>query len=345
MLNLALVALLSGSLLTGSTDDDCKKERTCDKEQTQATVEFSDVERSIIITERSLDDERSIVNDTYAFGRSARSSPIKLWLEYAMGGVDNIYDQSGNELPLPFGAGTGEVNATRLSGGLQFNVVNTSSFAFGVGGEVTVAKDKFESVGGGGASVESSFGLQNVKIFGSVRGRVAGIHGGYILDLADDPTESNPVTTTDMRDAIVVGADFDYPSERYRLFGGVDAYLLQDPDVSTSERGGETPAGADEDDTRIMIATMGAGLRFAVFELGAALIIRAQLDQGLDGFSGGHHGSIAPYLKVSPASLPVSLFVKGAVLSEYTDYGYAIGGGNDIQAGLGFTAGLTVGFE
>ena len=41
----------------------------------------------------------------------------------------------------------------------------------------------------------------------------------------------------------------------------------------------------------------------------------------------------------------MSLFVKGAVLDEYTDLGYALGGANDIKPSIGFTAGLTLGFN
>lgn len=323
MLNLALVALLSGSLLTGSTDDDCKKDQTCEQDQVEATVGLSD-------------DERPIVNDSYAYGRTAASAPVKLWVEYAMGGVDQVYLPNGSEVDLnAVSAGAQELNARRLAVGLQLNVVNTSSFSFGVGGELSVAKDEIETL-----SAESAFGMQNVKIFGVARGRVAGIHGGYILDLADEPTDEEPLSTTDLRDAIFFGADFDYPSDNFRLFGGADVFMLQDPDAELVE--GEAVA---DDDTNIMIATMGAGLRFSIFELGAALIIRSRIGNGLINDSGNHHGSVAPYLRISPPSLPVSAFIKGAVANEYTDYGYAIGGGNEFKAGLGFTAGLSIGFE
>ena len=55
-------------------------------------------------------------------------------------------------------------------------------------------------------------------------------------------------------------------------------------------------------------------------------------------------GSIAPYLRLSPRRLPVSIFVKGAVLNEYADYGYGLGGRGQPFTTTGFTVGATVGF-
>ena len=91
--------------------------------------------------------------------------------------------------------------------------------------------------------------------------------------------------------------------------------------------------------------TMGAGIRFSVFEIGAALLLRAQEDSGISNDSGASAGTIAPYLRISPPSLPVSIYVQGAVAREYADYGYNLGGGNDIVSGFGFTVGLSIGFE
>jgi hypothetical protein len=157
------------------------------------------------------------------------------------------------------------------------------------------------------------------------------------------------LANSDGRDAIFFGGDFDYPSERFRLFGGVDYFMLQDATVAG-------PAGdvTVDDDSYILLFNMGAGLRFSVFELGAAAILRTRTNNPggdrlniVDGANatGSHAGTIAPYLKISPPSIPVSLFVQGAVMDQYEDYGYAIGGGNDIKPSIGFTAGLTIGFE
>ena len=337
MLNLALVALLSGSLFA-APDGDCKKERTCERDQAAVALEATY-------------DTRSIISDTYAFGRAAHSAPIKLWVEYGRGSVEEFYTEGGTVVTNPGGA---KVVGQRVAVGVQLNVVNFSTLKFGVGGELGVAQDK-ASIGGTTVS-ESSFGLQGAKIFGMLRGRVMGIHGGYLLDLADAPTVDNTRASSDQRDAIFFGADFDYPSEHFRLFGAVDYIMPQSGDVvsvSAEAGAGETPGGTntftDDAKNNILLFTGGAGVRFSVFELGAAIILRAQDERGRINASGtpngGHAGTIAPYLRISPPSLPMSLYVKGAVIEEYADYGYNLGGGNDLVSGFGFTAGLSIGFE
>ena len=332
MLNLALVALLSGSLFA-APDGDCKKERTCERDQAPIALEATA-------------DTRSITGDTYAFGRPADSAPIKLWVEFGRGTTEEIYLPDGTELP------TGsKVTGLRGAVGVQLNVVNTSSFKFGVGGQLNIASDEITS--GGATVAESGFGLQGAKIYGMLRGRVVGVHGGYFLDLASDPDASNPITASDGRDVIFFGADFDYPSERFRLFGGLDYYMPQEGDIvvfqGEASAGGETPGGTGtftlEASDNILMFTMGAGVRFSVFEIGAALLLRAQEDSGVFNASGSSAGTIAPYLRISPPSLPVSIYVQGAVAREYADYGYNLGGGNDVVSGFGATVGLTIGFE
>ncbi len=339
MLNLALVALLSGSLFA-APDGDCKKERTCERDQAAVALEATD-------------DTRSIISDTYAFGRAAHSAPIKLWAEYGRGSVEEFYTEAGTVTTNPGGA---KVVGQRVSVGVQLNVINLSSFKFGVGGQLDIAQNRTKI--GDATVVETAFGLQNAKLFGMLRGRVMGIHGGYILDLADEPTLERPEASSDQRDAIFFGVDFDYPSERFRLFGAVDYIMPRSGDVVVSAAAGGDGEGdpppppdtfTDDTSDNILLFTGGAGIRFSVFELGAAVILRAQDARGRINASGvpngGHAGTIAPYLRISPPSLPVSLYVKGAVLEEYADYGYNLGGGNDLVSGFGYTVGLSIGFE
>ena len=120
MPNLALIALLSGSLFA-APDGDCKKERTCERDQAPVALEATN-------------DTRSIVGDTYAFGRAADSAPIKLWVEFGRGTTEEIYHPNGTEIPT----GT-KVTGMRGAVGVQLNVVNTSSFKFGVGGQLNIA--------------------------------------------------------------------------------------------------------------------------------------------------------------------------------------------------------------
>jgi len=377
MLNLALVGLLTGSLVTGLPDGG---DRDRDRSPATPAAEQTDVPQVRLGLAPTPDPlleaagPRSIIADTYALGRAADSAPIKIWAEFGYGEVEGIYDRQGNESNgFIIGEGSaletpGEIIAKRISVGAQVNLLNFPMFKFGVGAVLNIAQNEFNADNAGdplGAGLESEFGLQNVKVFGLLRGRVIGIHGGYIFDLAADqtfgpgPTPTN-LTTTDGRNAINIGADFDYPSERFRLFGGIDYFMLENGDpavgVVPGFPGSTYPDGEfDHDD--ILHFTMGAGLRFSIFELGAALHIRTQYKTGPDSptallggnvvriTSGGHIGSVSPYLRVSPGFIPASLYIRGGVLSEYDEYGYPIGGHNDLKPGLGFTAGLSVGFN
>ena len=60
--------------------------------------------------------------------------------------------------------------------------------------------------------------------------------------------------------------------------------------------------------------------------------------------TGGHHGSIVPYLIVRPPNLPVALSVRGAVTNQFGDYGFSVGGANDFVTREGFTVALSYGF-
>ena len=155
------------------------------------------------------------------------------------------------------------------------------------------------------------------------------------------------LSNSDGRDAINVGLDFDYPSERFRLFGGVDYYALQG--IEDDENTAEDESALDGDD--IINFMFGGGVKFSVVEIGASAQIQTRHSNptvgsiGTVSGIGGHAGTISPYIRISPPSLPVSIFAKGAVQEEYTEFGYAIGGSNSVKPSIGFTAGLTLGFN
>ena len=117
-------------------------------------------------------------------------------------------------------------------------------FKLGAGAQLGLARNEFQ-IGAeanddplnfieDGDSIESEFGLQNVKVYGIARGRVLGVHGGYMFDLGEDRefrSITRPIgpggtdvtfnvpsslSTSDGRDAIFFGADFDVPSDRIR---------------------------------------------------------------------------------------------------------------------------------
>ncbi|MEO1727167.1 MAG: hypothetical protein AAFR95_09065, partial [Bacteroidota bacterium] len=126
--------------------------------------------------------------------------------------------------------------------------------------------------------------------------------------------------------------------------------------------GGVVEVGAEDLDgiNDLLVFKAGLGFRVSFFEIGAALQLRTQLDETFvsDGFasaslatatptpaSGGHQGSILPYLIIRPPNFPAALSLKGGVQNEYADYGLSLGGANDFKTNFGFTATLSIGFD
>ena len=389
MLHVALVGLLAGSLalgpVTGDGDDDDKKNPDSPRTAENATPG--------VFETAPAQDPDAITADTYALGIPSDAAFLKFWASYAYGQADATWDVNGETIDLTVADRPGEITSQRINVGAQVNALNLPAFKVGAGALLTVAKNSYEATGAAGqivnapGDVESDFEPQGLKVFGVARGRVVGVHGGYIFDFgserefgeqarantplgelplsinADGVIQPSPLvagvpgfqplllptslSSSDGRDAITFGADFDYPSEMWRLFGGIDYFMLQQ-----SEDDPGTPADeALVDDDDLVNFMFGGGVRFSIVEIGAALQIQTRYsnpvvaDVGTTEGIGSHAGTIAPYLRISPPNLPASIFIKGAVQEEYTEFGYAIGGANSVKPKIGFTAGLSVGFE
>lgn len=370
MTNVLLSGLLAGTFALGGPAGDAPASPSLDAPSDSVyTAAFTpapaDVSGGVFAQDEEAATPRSITQDTYAFGVPSDVAPIKLWVTYGYGKVNDAWGTNGEDQELQIARTNGDILTQRITVGGQINFVSLPAFKFGGGAQLGLAKNKFELDDNPGAGalladdIESSFGLQNVKVFGSARGRVVGLHGGYIFDLGDEREFSEPIAelggarlptelaTSSGRDAIFFGADFDVPSENFRLFGGIDYYMLQDADDDENTTFRED-AYPDDD---ILNMLLGAGVKVSFFELGAALQIQTRLNNptvlnlGNTPGIGSHAGTVAPYLRITPPSFPAAFFVKGAVLDEYTEFGYPIGGANSIKPSIGFTAGLTVGFD
>lgn len=337
MLHLALAALLAGTPSNPATD------RPADPVADRPAA----TEAPIGIVRKAA--EEAPINDTYAFGRQ-EVTPLKFWVAYAWGRSDERYNAAGDQVGLgPTAAPNAieRITVQRAFVGAQADFLNLERFRVGVGAQLALASDDLTAgspAPPGITDQSTGFGLQNLKLFAHARGEVLGLHAGYILDLGADPADGDPTFTSvsDRRDAIFVGASFDYPSERFRLFAGLDYFMTQ-------ENADLGPAGTETAD--LIVFNAGAGVRFAWVELGAAAILHASLGPAVAGGQGqpsltgaGHQGSIAPYLRLSPPGLPVSLSVRGAVNTEYADYGYSIGGARKPVTQQGFTVAATFGF-
>ncbi|GAB5534737.1 MAG: hypothetical protein Rubg2KO_09860 [Rubricoccaceae bacterium] len=365
MLNVALVGLLAGSLLTGPVtgpDDGDDKDKNNKKAQTEDTS----VPTPGVFDEGSSEDpERSIVSDTYAFGFPSDAAPIKFWASYAFGNAKEIWNAEGDSRELSIAGTNGNIESQRIVVGAQINAVNFPAVKLGVGGELRVAQNKYKLDDASPNPVDlpselsSGYKLQNGKVYATARGRVLGAHAGMMFDLGNEQEFTDPIpalgglalpvdlSNSDGDNAIFVGLNFDYPSERVRLFGGIDYYHLQD----TDEEGDGTQDDLVENSNYLNF-TFGGGVKFSAVEVGAALnlvnrffapTVSPQI--GTAANLGGHAGTVSPYIRISPQSLPASIFVQGGVLDEYNTYGYAIGGANSIKPAIGFTAGVSIGFE
>ena len=328
MLHLALAALLAGTPITGGPGGD------------KADAQDPDPIENILVDRSSDEGEDDPINDTYALGRTDRI-PVKLWLGYSRAKDDEAYNSNGDEVDLVAVTGFNEATAQRAFVGAQINVINFTNFSIGAGGQLVAAQNEVDTAAG---QFDSGFTLQNAKVYGIVRGRTLGVHGGMMFDLGPDEdllTELIPdgdYTNSDQVNAWFVGANFDYPAETFRLFAGID-YFNRDElaDMQTD--------GAIEDD-ELIVFNAGAGVRISWVEIGAAALLRTNLaiNRLMLPTGGGHQGSVAPYLILSPPSLPIAISVKGAVLSEYADYGYSLGGAGDLKTTSGFTVTASLGF-
>ena len=373
MLNLALVGLLAGSLTLGGPDGDDKnknRDKAAPVQEEGQSVFTQYAAPAAAPTART-------IQDTYAAGRQNEMSPLRIWASYAYGEAEGRWDTAGETAEIQVGAvrqagldGTeGDIVSQRANVGAEIGLpVNLFGFGLSAGANLTLAKNEFQvgiqqgTPGLVTQDLESSFGLQGLKVYGKARAGAVGLHGGYVFDFGDEPEYGSvsipgtpisvPVNSTlsqsDERDAINIGADFDYPSERFRLFGGVDYYDIQgredDPNTISVN---ENLVGDDADLINWMF---GLGVRFGIAELGAALQIQSRIASELSAFGpnprvGGSAGTIAPYLKLSPPQIPASIFIKGAVQNEYTEYGLGLGGSNSIKPSIGGTIGISFGFD
>ena len=381
MLNVALVGLLAGTLAVGGGDS--KNPQAADKPAADTAVPgiftpSAGAALSPVETPRT-------VQDTYAFGIADRNFPVRLWADYARGDAKDTYNSGGDTQALQIGFTDGKIVSQRAMFGAELGLpVGLFGFGLSVGGQLTLAKNEFQvsetqipgnqpprigpfPLPAGGLiadDLESSFGLQKAKVYGAAQAGAIGIHGGYIFDLGNE-REFGPapgligtaagvlipttLSTSDGRNAAFFGADFDYPARGFRLFGGVDYYKIEA--LPASARTATAPAQVEVRGDDVANALFGAGVRLSILEIGAALQVQTRFngptvsDIGTVSGIGGHAVTVSPYLRLSPPQIPVSIFAKGAVHNEYTEFGYALAGGNSVRSNLGFTVGLTVGFQ
>ena len=246
------------------------------------------------------------------------------------------------------------------------------------GDGATIQFDEFDS----GFALQSVkvFGVIEGKTLGLHGGYVFDLGPEAERDATNNFTGA---TNSYEQDAWFAGASFDLPADWVRIFGGIDYYGLQEGNsvndgvqtIINGVTGNSSIADVAVDEGNDLIFfNFGLGFQLSFFEVGASAILRTQLQrtaaadelyaaavfpgalsadyqtQVRQRFAstpyptGGHQGSIVPYLIVRPPNLPVALSVRGAVTNQFGDYGFSVGGANDFVTREGFTVALSYGF-
>lgn len=307
MLHLALAALLAGSFGTAALDG-------------PGDADKPDTPKTEVVVGLNADDVT--LTDTYAYSFDQEDF-LNAWAGFGWGRVDGIYLPDGSTTNVP------QATAMRAFLGAHANLVRMGGLTIGLGGQLMVGSEDIEGIG------EASFGLHSAKAYLQVAGPVLGVHAGYAHDF-DSGGDTDPVHISDGISAWFVGFTFDHQPDWLRVFGGTEMYRFIDFPGHD---------GTGWDSPSLLVFNLGAGVQFAWVELGVNGYWRTNLVQARAPVVGGgsHQRGIAPYLNLSPDFLPVGLSIRGAVFGDYADYGFSIGGAQDLETQMGFTVALTFG--
>lgn len=311
MLHLALAALLAGSPGTAAIAAPADGEK--DVPQTEAAVGLA------------VSQGEEPLSFTYGHGHPDPTPFLNVWAGFGWSSIDHFYhyDDHTHE--------TAQTTLMRGFLGAQANLFTLGATTrFSVGGQLMLGSTDIAEVG------SSGWGMHSALIYAQLRGRALGMHVGYVFDLHDpDPGEPR---IGPGQDAFLIGVSYDYQPAWLRTFGGIDLFRFVNHDIPFEGAGWEDPS--------LLVFTLGAGVSLGDWaELGVASLWRANLvvsqwDRGVN--QGGMQHSLAPYLNLTPAFLPVGISVRGGFFGDYADYGFSTMGRLDIVTSQGFTVGVNL---
>jgi hypothetical protein len=265
----------------------------------------------------------------------------KAWMSLGYGTSSQIYDTDGNAQDL-----NGSYNTLNIHLGGVYDVFSIPAMLSFFGG-ADVGLEQLSFSPDTGSSVSSGFSPQNITFFVGAKGLFFKGMVGFLLDIGPKPdpeTEPDKEPNTDQQNAIMIGLSGMLPNPIISLAGGISYFLTLETEKKVfvpSPTPGYQTMKYDEGD--IFALWVKGGYKFGLGEAGLKVIYRMRTAIKVEGNevtdSDGNHLSIIPYVVVSPPMLPVSFFLKGAVMDEYLPYGFSVMGKNSPVTRVGLTLG------
>lgn len=262
----------------------------------------------------------------------------RMWLNFGWARVTSEFNSDGDRVDIePVPGVDGDVTSLALNVGGLYTFYRIGDMNLNAGINFAMANRTLNIGEPVDTDLSSGFSPQNLTIFGEIERPIYSLRLGYLADLGPEAEDDGDYENTDRQSAIQFGASAQHWAGDLRVFGGAD-YFLTFPRELTDE--------VDFDAGDVINLNLGAGWNWGSGELGLALLYRIRTEGSTDPevpgveFENGWALSAVPYVNYSPLGSNYQVFLKGALQSEYQDYGFALAGKNDIAPRLGFTLGV-----
>ena len=294
--------------------------------------------------------------------RNLVSSGAQVWVSFGYGYTERYFDNDSDlqDLGAVSVPGVGDLDtearltSTIVHVGGSYDVSQIGDMNVSLGADLGLAQRGATADAAGPlpeTDASSGFAPQNLTLFGKISRPAYTLRGGYLFDLGPEAEDADEYENTDQQNAVLLGLSGKYPfTNTVRFFGGVDYFLTL--------KGDDNEVEFDEGDLIALHA--GAGYNFGVAEIGVTGLYRINTEgnvgdvDGDDGafpsqpgspniYASGNSFGLVPYINYTPQGANYQVTLKGAVQTEYFDYGYTVAGKNDIAPRLGFTLGVKYG--
>ena len=300
--------------------------------------------------------------------RNLVGAGAQVWVSFGYGYTERYFDNDSDLQDLgAFSAGPAEFDTeARLTSyilhvGGSYDVSQIGDMNVSLGADLGLAQREATADAGGPlpeTNASSGFAPQNLTLFGEINRPAYTLRGGYLFDLGteDEADDAEDYANTDQQNAVLLGISGKYPfMNTVRFFGGADYFLRLKGDEN----------GAEFNEGDLIALHAGVGYNFGVAEIGVTGLYRINTEGEYDGTDGDDIGTVleggeiipgtpniyasgnsfglVPYLNYTPRDANFQVTLKGAVQTEYFDYGYTVAGKNDIAPRLGFTVGVKYG--
>lgn len=294
----------------------------------------------------------SSYNFPYMFTEQA-----KLWVNFGYGHVASEFDDDGTRhdygtIFLPENVSDPNTSVTwkvlNVGGAYTFYHIRDMNLNAGINfaiAEWRLRRDELFVEGfpiAPAINETSGFSPQNLTVFGEIEMPSYSIRMAYIHDLGHEPEPNADLGNSDRHNALQFGASARAWSGPVRMYGGGD-YFLRLPE----DEDGISDTSINPGD----IIQLHAGVGYNLGRLEAGVAFHYQINREsnpssplpISGLSDGFLLSAVPYLTYEPSPGSLQISVKGAVQREYSDYGIALAGRNELSTRRGVTVGLLYG--